>query len=122
MLRRPNATAVLGAIRAGVAVTVSELMDSTGLTRATGLSVCEELLARGWIRELENQRDFGPYQRGRPARLFEFDERAGCVLGVDVGVLKCTVAVTDLRGRTLGRTVRGTSWPVNRSGACSMSI
>lgn len=115
MLRRFNAAAVLGAIRAAGAVTVSELMDSTGLTRATGLSVCEELMARGWIRELENQRDFGSYQKGRPARRFELDERAGCVLGVDVGVLKCTVVVADLRGRTLGRASR--PFPAQEIGA-----
>lgn len=103
MLRRFNAATVLGVIRSSNAVTVSELMDATGLTRATALSVCEDLMARGWIRELENQRDFGAYQKGRPARRFELDETAGCVLGIDVGVLKTTVVVADLRGRTVGR-------------------
>ncbi|WP_442545007.1 ROK family transcriptional regulator [Arthrobacter sp. KN11-1C] len=103
MLRRVNAATVLGAIRSANAVTVSELMDATGLTRATTISVCEDLMARGWIRELENQRDFGTYQKGRPARRFELDESAGCVLGIDVGVLKTTVVVADLRGRTVGR-------------------
>lgn len=103
MLRRFNAATVLGVIRASNAVTVSELMDATGLTRATILSVCDDLVARGWIRELENQRDFGAYQKGRPARRFELDESAGCVLGIDVGVLKTTVIVADLRGKTVGR-------------------
>lgn len=103
MLRRFNAATVLEAIRSSNAVTVSELMDATGLTRATTLSVCEDLMARGWIRELENQRDFGSYQKGRPARRFELDESAGCVLGIDVGVLKTTVIVADLRGKTVGR-------------------
>lgn len=103
MLRRFNAATVLGAIRSSNAVTVSELMDATGLTRATTISVCEDLMARGWIRELENQRDFGTYQIGRPARRFELDESAGCVLGIDVGVLKTTVVVADLRGNTAGR-------------------
>ncbi|GAB3567598.1 ROK family protein [Arthrobacter alkaliphilus] len=103
MLRRLNAATVLEAIRSSNAVTVSELMDATGLTRATTLSVCEDLMARGWIRELENQRDFGAYQKGRPARRFELDESAGCVLGIDVGVLKTTVIVANLRGKTVGR-------------------
>ncbi|MDQ0031369.1 ROK family transcriptional regulator [Arthrobacter bambusae] len=103
MLRRLNAATVLEVIRSSNAVTVSELMDATGLTRATTISVCEDLMARGWIRELENQRDFGAYQKGRPARRFELDETAGCVLGIDVGVLKTTVVVADLRGRTIGR-------------------
>ncbi|UKA61976.1 ROK family transcriptional regulator [Arthrobacter sp. FW306-04-A] len=103
MLRRVNAASVLAVIRSSNAVTVSELMEATGLTRATTISVCEDLMARGWIRELENQRDFGTYQKGRPARRFELDESAGCVLGIDVGVLKTTVVVADLRGNTTGR-------------------
>lgn len=101
MLRRVNAASVLGVIRSSHAVTVSELMDATGLTRATTISVCEDLLARGWIRELEKDSD--TYQKGRPARRFELDESAGCVLGIDVGVLKTTVVVADLRGTTTGR-------------------
>ncbi len=101
MLRRFNAATVLGAIRSSNAVTVSELMDATGLTRATTISVCEDLMARGWIRELEKDSD--AYQKGRPARRFELDESAGCVLGIDVGVLKTTVVVADLRGKTTGR-------------------
>lgn len=103
MLRRVNAASVLAVIRTSNAVTVSDLMEATGLTRATTISVCEDLMARGWIRELENQRDFGTYQKGRPARRFELDESAGCVLGIDVGVLKTTVVVADLRGNTTGR-------------------
>src|SRR5213593_3897938 len=91
LARRVNASAVLGVIRNSSVVTVSELIEATGLTRATAISVCEELMSRGWIRELENQRSSGDYQKGRPARRFELDERAGYVLGIDVGALKTTV-------------------------------
>lgn len=103
LLRRVSARAVLDFLRASPAVTVTEVMDATGLTRATAISVCEELMDRGWIRELENQRAHGGYQKGRPARRFELNERAGYVLGIDVGVLKATVVVSDLRGKALGR-------------------
>ena len=103
LLRRVSAGAVLEFLRASQAVTVTEVMEATGLTRATAISVCEDLMARGWIRELENQRAFGGYQKGRPARRFELNERAGYVLGMDVGVSKATVVVADLRGRMLGR-------------------
>jgi predicted NBD/HSP70 family sugar kinase len=65
--------------------------------------VCEDLKERGWIRELENQRAFGEYQKGRPARRFELNERAGYVLGMDIGYSKVTVVVSDLRGETVGR-------------------
>jgi predicted NBD/HSP70 family sugar kinase len=103
LLRRVSAGAVLDFLRTSQAVTVTEIMDATGLTRATAISVCEELVDRGWIRELENQRAFGGYQKGRPARRFELNERAGYVLGMDVGILKATVVVSDLRGKALGR-------------------
>lgn len=103
LLRRVSAGAVLEFMRASEAVTVTEVMQATGLTRATAISVCEDLTERGWIRELENQRAFGGYQKGRPARRFELNERAGYVLGMDVGIAKATVVVSDLRGKTLGR-------------------
>lgn len=103
LLRRVNAEAILLVMRSTTAVTVTELIEATGLTRATVIAVCEDLAQRGWVRELPNQRDFGGYQKGRPARRFELNERAGYVLGVDVGVAKTTVVVADLRGTLQGR-------------------
>ncbi|WP_247041931.1 ROK family transcriptional regulator [Arthrobacter rhizosphaerae] len=103
LLRRVNAEAILLVMRSTTAVTVTELIEATGLTRATVIAVCEDLEQRGWVRELPNQRDFGGYQKGRPARRFELNERAGYVLGVDVGVAKTTVVVADLRGTLQGR-------------------
>jgi predicted NBD/HSP70 family sugar kinase/predicted transcriptional regulator len=103
LLRRVNAEAVLDFLRTTGTVTVSELIEATGLTRATVISVCEDLEKRGWVREVENQRDFGGYQKGRPARRFELNERAGCVLGIDVGPAKTTVVAADLRGTPLAR-------------------
>lgn len=103
LLRRVNAEAILLVMRSTTAVTVTELIEATGLTRATVIAVCEDLAQRGWVRELPNQRDFGGYQKGRPARRFELNERAGYVLGVDVGVAKTTVVVADLRGTLRGR-------------------
>ena len=103
LLRRVSAGAVLDYLRASEAVTVTDIMEATGLTRATAISVCEDLMERGWIRELENQRAFGGYHKGRPARRFELNERAGYVLGMDVGIRKATVVVSDLRGKPLGR-------------------
>ena len=103
LLRRVSAGAVLDFMRASGAVTVTDVIQATGLTRATAISVCEDLMQRGWITELENQRAFGGYQKGRPARRFELNERAGYVLGMDVGFSKATVVVSDLRGKALGR-------------------
>jgi len=106
LLRRVSAGAVLEFMRASAAVTVTDVMAATGLTRATTIAVCEDLVRRGWLLELENQREFGDYRKGRPARRFELNERAGVVLGVDIGYSKVTVVVSDLRGMTLGRSSR----------------
>lgn len=106
LLRRVSAGAVLEFMRSSDAVTVTEVMEATGLTRATAIAVCEDLKDRRWIRELENQRAFGGYQKGRPARRFELNARAGVVLGLDIGYSKVTVVVADLRGETIGKTSR----------------
>jgi predicted NBD/HSP70 family sugar kinase len=106
LLRRMSAGAVLEFMRSSAAVTVTEVMEATGLTRATAIAVCEDLKDRGWVRELENQRAFGDYQKGRPARRFELNERAGVVLGLDIGYSKVTVVVADLRGGTMARLSR----------------
>lgn len=106
LLRRVSAGAVLEFMRASGAVTVTDVMAATGLTRATTIAVCEDLVLRGWILERENQREFGGYQKGRPARRFELNERAGVVLGMDIGYSKVTVVASDLRGTVLGRSSR----------------
>lgn len=106
LLRRVSAGAVLEFMRASAAVTVTDIMAATGLTRATTIAVCEDLVRQGWLRELENQREFGGYQKGRPARRFDLNERAGVVLGMDIGYRKVTVVAADLRGRTIGRSSR----------------
>ena len=80
LLRRVSAGAVLEFMRATAAVTVTDVMAATGLTRATTIAVCEDLVRRGWILELENQREFGGYEKGRPARRFELNGQAGVVL------------------------------------------
>ncbi|MET1020726.1 MAG: ROK family transcriptional regulator [Arthrobacter sp.] len=105
LLRRVNARSVLGFIRTAEVATGTELMTRTGLTRASVIAVCEDLIRRGWIRELaagDEEQPPGP-RKGRPARRFELNSRAGFVLGVDIGAATTTAAVADLRGTVLGR-------------------
>lgn len=107
LLRRVNAQAVLAAIRGTDVATGTGLMAETGLTRASVIAVCEDLLRRGWIRELDAPRKDAPAagtaQKGRPARRFELKARAGVVLGIDIGAATTTAAVADLRGTVLAR-------------------
>lgn len=87
-------------------VTGSALIEATGLSRATVHDVCDELIELGWVVELESQRSEGDRRKGRPARRYAFDPRAGVLVGVDAGQHRISATVTDLRGGSLARTVR----------------
>jgi predicted NBD/HSP70 family sugar kinase len=97
MLRRMTASAVLDALRAGGPMTGSDLIDATGLARPTVHEICNDLIRLGWIREIDSRPASGDRRRGRPARRYEFQSRAGLVLGVDA-TDRVTVRLADLRG------------------------
>lgn len=100
-LRQTNMSAILGVMRRSSVVTGTDLIEATGLARATVIAVCDDLIRAGWVRELPAQRMV--VQKGRPARLFEFDATAGVVVGLDFGVAKTTALVADLRGNILAK-------------------
>lgn len=78
-------------------------MTATGLTRATVIGLCDDLIERGWLDELRNARAAGTYGKGRPARRYALRDQAGVVVGVDAGFDRMSATVADLRGRVLGR-------------------
>ena len=100
LLRRTNLRAVLQVLRAVPSATGTDLINATGLTRATVIAVCDDLIARGWAREAESPRL--DRQKGRPARRFEFIVSAGYVLGLDVGIATVRVLAADLSGAVVG--------------------
>lgn len=86
---------------ADVGLTASELVDKTGLTRATVLAICDDLRDLNWVSE-----DRAPYVvpgRGRQARRFTFNRARRLVAASDVGVRSVTSVVADLKGIILGR-------------------
>jgi predicted NBD/HSP70 family sugar kinase len=104
LLRRVNAQAVLRHLRGADVATGTELMALTGLTRASVIAVCEDLIGRGWIVELEQPpANADKARKGRPARRFAYNPEAGVVLGLDIGAATTTAAVADLRGTVIGR-------------------
>jgi predicted NBD/HSP70 family sugar kinase len=103
MVREASARLVLDHMWDAPPVTGTDLMAATGLSRATVHDVCEELIARGWVREVANQREHGGYRKGRPARRYAFDPLAGLVVGVDAGQHRVDAVVADLRGVERGR-------------------
>ncbi|HEY5979760.1 MAG TPA: ROK family protein [Microlunatus sp.] len=83
-------------------LSANELMTSTGLSRATVLAVCDDLVVLGWAEELPAEAGQG----GRPPRRFRFRSDAGYVVGVDIGDHSIRAAVADLRGTIVGRALR----------------
>jgi predicted NBD/HSP70 family sugar kinase len=84
-------------------VTASDLMAATGLTRATVIGICDDLVELGWLEELGNARTGGDYRKGRPARRYALRDRAAAVVGVDAGYDRMSATVADLRGQVLGQ-------------------
>jgi predicted NBD/HSP70 family sugar kinase len=103
VLRRVNARRVLEHAWRADAVTATEVMTATGLTRSTVIGVCDELVRQGWLEELDDARAVGAYTKGRPARRYALRERAAVVVGVDAGYDHVSATVADLRGTPLGR-------------------
>jgi predicted NBD/HSP70 family sugar kinase len=106
-LRATNAASVLDFGWQADAFTASDLIGSTGLSRSTALAVCDELIALGWLRELDDTRQAGTeYRQGRPARRYALRDDAGVVIGVDAGAHSITTIAADLRGQELARASR----------------
>jgi glucokinase-like ROK family protein len=89
---------VLEEIRRGRSRSRSELVQRTGLGRATVSRRVGELLDRGLI----VAGDMGPSTGGRPPRQLRFRALAGHLLVADLGATSIDVAVTTLDGRILG--------------------
>jgi predicted NBD/HSP70 family sugar kinase len=107
MLRRVNAGKLLGVLSKGGVMTGTGLIEATGLTRATVHAVCNDLISMGWVVEHDPGRD--DTSVGRPSRRFEYNTRAGYVLGIDIGAAKTTVLLADLRGETVAKVGRSVS-------------
>jgi predicted NBD/HSP70 family sugar kinase len=101
LMRTINMGRVLAHAWSVEAFTASEAMATTGLTRSTVIDVCDDLVGRGWLRELSDARAAGDYRKGRPARRYVLRAEAGIVVGVDAGYEAMSVTVADLRGRAL---------------------
>ncbi|ROS48094.1 ROK family protein [Frigoribacterium sp. PhB24] len=106
LLRRMNAAEVLRHAWSVDAVTASDLIALTGLTRSTVIGVCDDLIDHGWMVSLADARSTGEYRKGRPARRYALARSAGHVVGVDAGRHHLTAVVADLRGDVVARVAR----------------
>lgn len=78
----------------------AELVQRTGLARATVGSVIDDLIAAGLVRKTTELLPAGA-RTGRPPQLLSLEPRAGHAVGLDVGHDHVRVILTDLVGTTL---------------------
>jgi predicted NBD/HSP70 family sugar kinase len=90
---------VLRLIREGRAVTRTDVMDVTGLSRSTVMQRLGVLLSAGLLLE---QPEAGPSSGGRRPAALTFNEHVGVVLAADLGAQHGRLAVCDLGGSALG--------------------
>lgn len=96
-VRKLNRRAILSALRAEEAPTLSGLAESTGMTRPTALTALEMLIEQGLAEEVPALAG----TMGRPARRYRFLPRAGHVLGISVRRDGSTALTTDLSGAVI---------------------
>lgn len=77
--------------------TRADIARQTGLSRSTVSEIVESLLKTGLVAEAGAGRSRG----GRRPIVLEFQDEAGCILGVDLGATHVSVVLTDLRGHVL---------------------
>src|SRR5918992_4414464 len=93
-----SAGGVLRLIREGRAVTRTDVMDVTGLSRSTVMQRLGVLLSAELLVE---QPEAGPSSGGRRPAALTFNERVGVVLAADLGARHGRLAVCDLAGEPL---------------------
>lgn len=91
-VRGVNLDTIVGVVRQHAQVTRAELIEASGLSKATVAGIVTELLGKGLILE-SGKRSAG---RGRSQVLLTFNSGARMVLGAQVEDERCTVVLTDL--------------------------
>lgn len=95
-LTAPVAGELLRLIRRGEAITRSDLVRLSGLSRPTVTARVAALLDAGFITSGE-----APAARGRPPEALAFNSAGGYLLAADIGGTHTRVAITDLSANVL---------------------
>ncbi|MEV6104569.1 ROK family transcriptional regulator [Streptomyces sp. NPDC051940] len=105
LLRRINSAVALHALRDADALTLTELVRVTGLSRPTLEGVIEGLVESGLV--VEAPADAGTTRKqGRPARRFRFHAESGHLLGIEIGPHRVAALLSDLDGGLRGSVAR----------------
>jgi predicted NBD/HSP70 family sugar kinase len=98
MVRQANLRSVLEIFRADSPLMASDIIERTGLSRASVHAVCDELIQRGLVRELAQTPPSAANGMGRPSRTYDFHARAGFIIAVDLSPRTVRTLLCDLRG------------------------
>jgi predicted NBD/HSP70 family sugar kinase len=100
LLRRLNSAAVLRALHAADELTLTQLVQTTSISRAT---VEDVIAGLDDLVEEVGRKEGDPRPVGRPARRYRFRADAGHVVGLDIGPHKVLALTADLKGRIVDR-------------------
>ena len=100
-MRDHNKADVLGVVLRSAPVTRGQVIEGTGLSKATVSRAVDELLSEGFLVDAGADPGSG---RGRPSVNLDVAAACGHVVGVSFGMQTTSVLAADLRGRELGYT------------------
>ncbi len=98
-VRAVNTARVLATIREAGPISRSELIERSGLSKATVSGIVAELLAEDAVHETGKSQP----ARGRSRILLEFNQAAMTVIGVQVADDRCQLVRTDMAGTIVDR-------------------
>jgi glucokinase-like ROK family protein len=93
LVREINLSIVFNQLWTNAPLSRAQLANVTGLNKTTISSLVHELLTKGFVREAGQRSSRG----GRPATLLELNPRAGCMIGVEMGVDFISAILTSFR-------------------------
>jgi len=99
LVRETNISSVLRLIYNEAPISRAQLAGRTGLNKSTISSLVEDLLDQ----KLVHEAGVNSTGTGRPATLLEINPKAGCIVGVELGVDFVAVVLTDFLGQILWR-------------------
>jgi glucokinase-like ROK family protein len=97
LVREINLSTILRHLQRNSPQSRAQLASLTGLNKSTVSSLVEELIERGLVHET----GINTSGAGRPATLLEMNPRAGCIVGIELGVDFVSVILSDFVGQQL---------------------
>ncbi|MUV37047.1 Glucokinase [Lentibacillus sp. JNUCC-1] len=94
--KKLNKRLILNCIRSHPLIYRSTISKKLNLSKPTVSALVDELIEEGWINELDKTEDH--LKVGRKPIQLSFNEKAGFVVGVDIGGSGVEIALSDLNG------------------------